>query len=61
MQVDDLNMQMDSILEEVKNTILRNSGDYIKKDQIKMRLCYPTIKNKSNLKFDFLPAKFFEF
>lgn len=44
---DDLNSQMDSILETVKNVLISNTGEVVGKEEVKMRICYPTVTNES--------------
>jgi hypothetical protein len=41
MSEDDLNNRMDQILENSKNILLANGGEYLGKEEIKMRICYP--------------------
>ena len=41
MITDDLNINIDKILEKAKNNLIHYGADLIKKEHIKMRICYP--------------------
>jgi hypothetical protein len=48
MDDDDLNNRMDQILENSKNILIANGGEYIGNEEIKMKICYPNAVADSN-------------